>query len=181
VSVQDDTRLPGGFLARTFGLARLTAVVTGARRGIGRATALALADAGADVVLWGRTPRGLDEVAEQVRERGRTAAVVTADLADPGQARRVAAAVAAEFQVDLLVNNAAVNRRGLATELAFADWRAVLATRSPGPRVLTSKSGGGEMKAGKLRWMPATWPGTVTARCAAMREPQSPPWAPYRS
>jgi 2-dehydro-3-deoxy-D-gluconate 5-dehydrogenase len=142
VSVQGDAGLAqGAFLAATFGLAGRTAVVTGARRGIGRATALALADAGADVVLWGRTPRGLDEVAEQVRQRGRAAAVVTADLADPGEARRVAADVAASYQVDLLVNNAAANKRGLAADLSFADWRQVLAVDLDAAFVLAQEFG----------------------------------------
>jgi 2-deoxy-D-gluconate 3-dehydrogenase len=115
------------FLAAMFGLSGSTAVVTGARRGIGRATALAMADAGADVVLWGRTSRGLDDVAEQIRERGRVATVVVADLTDPGEAGRTAAAIAAEHEVDLLVNNAAANKRAPAAELEFAQWRDVLA------------------------------------------------------
>ena len=71
-----------GYLDETYGLRGRTAVVTGARSGIGRASALALAGAGADVVLWGRAPTGMDDVAGEVRALGVRARVVTADLGD---------------------------------------------------------------------------------------------------
>jgi 2-deoxy-D-gluconate 3-dehydrogenase len=149
---EDDAGLAStAFLTETFGLAGRTAVVTGARRGIGRATALALADAGADVVLWGRTPRGLDEVAHEVRGKGRAAAIVTADLADPDEARRVAATVAAEYQVDLLVNNAAANKRAPAAELEFAHWREVLAIDLDAAFVLAQEFGKEMLKRGTGR------------------------------
>src|SRR5688572_25402329 len=58
------------------------AVVTGAGRGIGAATAVALAEAGADVLISARTSRDLEGVASQIEEKGRRAVIVPADLSD---------------------------------------------------------------------------------------------------
>jgi 2-dehydro-3-deoxy-D-gluconate 5-dehydrogenase len=112
-------------LQRMFGLDGLTALVTGARTGIGRAIALALADAGADIVLWGRTLDSLDAVAAEVRARGRAVETVAADLADHEAVRTLAAEVAGRRRVDLLVNNAGTIRRGPVAETSWADWRHV--------------------------------------------------------
>lgn len=82
------------------------AVVTGAGRGIGAATALALAEAGADVVLSARTGAQLEQVARQVRDRGRRALVVPADLADLEAVAGLAAAADGEYgRLDVVVNN----------------------------------------------------------------------------
>lgn len=82
------------------------AVVTGAGRGIGAATALALAEAGADVVLSSRTAKQLEVVAEQVRARGRRALVVPANLADTDAVAALAQAARDEFgRLDIVVNN----------------------------------------------------------------------------
>ncbi|QRP44145.1 SDR family oxidoreductase [Amycolatopsis sp. FDAARGOS 1241] len=82
------------------------AVVTGAGRGIGAATAVALAEAGADVVIASRTEAQLREVAERVAAAGRRAHVVPADLADPMAAAALAAAATGEFgRLDIVVNN----------------------------------------------------------------------------
>jgi len=109
-----------------FSVSGQTALVTGARAGIGRATALALADAGADLILWGRTQEGLAELAEEVRRRGRTATTVAADLADTDATRALATDLAAAQQVDLLVNNAGTIRRADAVDTSWSDWRHVL-------------------------------------------------------
>lgn len=113
-------------LEEMFGLAGRTALVTGARSGIGRATALALADAGADLVLWGRTPAGLEDVAESVRAKGRVAATVAADLADIDAVRALAADIASERRIDIVVNNGGTTRRGPVAATSWADWRHVL-------------------------------------------------------
>jgi 7-alpha-hydroxysteroid dehydrogenase len=82
------------------------AVVTGAGRGIGAASALALAEAGADVVLSARTNDQLQEVAKQVADLGRRAVVVPADLADLDAVAGLAdAAVEAFGRLDIVVNN----------------------------------------------------------------------------
>jgi 7-alpha-hydroxysteroid dehydrogenase len=73
------------------------AVVTGAGRGIGAATAVALAEAGADVVISSRTEEQLSEVADRIKAAGRRAVVVPADLSDPA-----AAASLAQVAVDTL-------------------------------------------------------------------------------
>lgn len=82
------------------------AVVTGAGRGIGAATAVALAEAGADVVLSSRTEEQLQEVAAQVEAAGRRALVVPADLSDLDAVAGLAqAAVDAFGRLDVVVDN----------------------------------------------------------------------------
>lgn len=82
------------------------AIVTGAGRGLGAATALAFAEAGADVVIAARTQAQLDEVAEQIAATGRRAHVVVADLAHPeSNAELAATAVQAFGKLDIVVNN----------------------------------------------------------------------------
>jgi NAD(P)-dependent dehydrogenase (short-subunit alcohol dehydrogenase family) len=85
------------------------ALVTGASRGIGRATAVQLATAGATVALVSRSQDDLGDIADQIGAAGGTAAVYAADIADPTQALAAATAVKAAFgPVDILVNNAGV-------------------------------------------------------------------------
>lgn len=82
------------------------AVVTGAGRGIGAATAVALAEAGADVLVSARSADQLERVAEAVREAGRRAVVVPADLSDPDAAAALAQAAYDEWgRLDVVVNN----------------------------------------------------------------------------
>jgi len=82
------------------------AVVTGAGRGIGAATAVALAQAGADVVISARTADQLDEVAKLVEAAGRRAMIVPADLNDLDAAGGLADAAVQEFgRLDIVVNN----------------------------------------------------------------------------
>ncbi|GAB3143417.1 SDR family oxidoreductase [Amycolatopsis stemonae] len=89
-----------------FKLTDQVAVVTGAGRGIGAATAVALAEAGADVVIASRTEAQLSEVAAHVAAAGRRAHVVPADLSDPAAAAKLASVAVAEFgRLDLVVNN----------------------------------------------------------------------------
>ncbi|MFI5776131.1 SDR family oxidoreductase [Nocardia sp. NPDC051570] len=102
------------------------ALVTGARTGIGRAAALALAAAGADLVLWGRDIEGLEPVAEQIRALGRECGTVAGDLTDPDEVEVTATALAAEQRIDLLVNNAGIISRGAAVGISLSDWRRVL-------------------------------------------------------
>lgn len=85
------------------------AVVTGAGTGIGREISLRLATDGADVVLTGRSPGPMEEVAEQVRAAGRRALVVRLDLREPASVEAAAKEVQEAFgRVDVLVNNSGV-------------------------------------------------------------------------
>jgi len=85
------------------------ALVTGASRGIGAATALALAAAGAHVVLTGRDTRALEEVEEKIHEAGGTATIAPVDLAEPDGIARLATAILQRWdKLDILVINAAL-------------------------------------------------------------------------
>ncbi len=89
-----------------FRLTDQVAIVTGAGRGIGAASALALAEAGADVVLAARTEEQLQVVARQVEATGRRAVVVAADLSDLDAVAALAGAAQEAFgRIDVLVNN----------------------------------------------------------------------------
>jgi 7-alpha-hydroxysteroid dehydrogenase len=83
------------------------AIVTGAGRGIGAATAVALAEAGADVLLAARTQEQLDAVAEQVRAHGQRALVVPTDVDDEERLAALADQAVAELgRLDIVINNA---------------------------------------------------------------------------
>lgn len=82
------------------------AIVTGSGRGIGAATAIALADAGADVVVTARTVEQLEHTAEQIRQRGRRALVVACDVLDKQQRQVLVEQTIEHFgRLDILVNN----------------------------------------------------------------------------
>ena len=100
------------------------AIVTGAGRGLGAATAVGLAEAGADVVISARTEKQLDEVAEQVRATGRRALVVPADLSDLDAVAGLAQAAYDEFgRIDTVVNNVGGTfpNEFLKTDVAFLE------------------------------------------------------------
>jgi len=89
-----------------FAVTDQVAIVTGAGRGLGAATAVALAEAGADVLISARTEKQLDGVAEQIRATGRRALVVPADLSDLDAVAGLAQAAHDEFgRLDTVVNN----------------------------------------------------------------------------
>ena len=110
-----------------FDLTGRVALVTGANTGIGQGLAIALAEAGADVALVGRTPA--DETAEKVRALGRRAAIVGADLSTIAPVQRVVDQTLSELGgLDILVNNAGIIRRADALEFSEDDWDAVVDT-----------------------------------------------------
>jgi 3-oxoacyl-[acyl-carrier protein] reductase len=110
-----------------------TALVTGASRGIGRACALALSEAGARVALAARNREKLEEVAAEIRTAGRECCTVEVDLASEGSIRDGFAKTAKEFgAIEILVNNAGITRDGLAVRMKRHDWDAVLETNLTG-------------------------------------------------
>jgi len=112
-------------MTNPFDLAGRIAVVTGANTGIGQGMALALAEAGADIVAVGRTPPTGTEA--QVTALGRAFLSVEADLATLEPIPRIVEATLARFgRLDILVNNAGVIRRADAVDFTEADWDAVV-------------------------------------------------------
>ncbi|WP_327699284.1 SDR family oxidoreductase [Streptomyces sp. NBC_00459] len=111
-----------------FDLTGRLAVVTGARRGIGRAMARALAEAGADVIgVSAHLEESGSAVEKDVTAAGRAFEAIRADLADPEAVRALGADLAErERPVDILVNNAGTIRRAPAAEHTDADWELVL-------------------------------------------------------
>ncbi|WP_327426906.1 SDR family oxidoreductase [Streptomyces sp. NBC_01236] len=111
-----------------FDLTGKLAVVTGARRGIGRAMARALAEAGADIIGVSASLEASGSAVEKdVTAAGRTFEAIRTDFADPEAVRALGAVLAGRARpVDILVNNAGTIRRAPAAEHTDADWELVL-------------------------------------------------------
>jgi NAD(P)-dependent dehydrogenase (short-subunit alcohol dehydrogenase family) len=117
---------PAGVLTR-FDLTGRTAVVTGATRGLGRAFARALAEAGADIVVVGRDADAAAEVIAELRDLGRRSLTVLADVTVRADVERILAESIAEFgHVDILINNAGACVHRPALEVTDEQWRQVM-------------------------------------------------------
>src|SRR5436853_7862745 len=104
-----------------------TALITGASKALGKAMAVALAEAGASVALVSRDEAKLNEVAKQIRGGGGRAEVIAADVADEAQVARVRDSFDAKFggKLHVLINNAGINIRKPLTEFTLAEWNSV--------------------------------------------------------
>jgi NAD(P)-dependent dehydrogenase (short-subunit alcohol dehydrogenase family) len=110
-----------------------TAVVVGATSGIGRAIALGLAEAGADVVPTGRRAKLVDQAARDIEARGRKSLSITSDVTDTDSIQALADATIAKFgKVDILVNAAGRSVRRPTLEVSDAEWEEILDTNLTG-------------------------------------------------
>ncbi len=119
----------------SFRLDGKVALVTGGARGLGQTMAKALAEAGADIALSGRSRASCQEAADAIAAAtGRQVRAFEADVTRIADVDRLAADVEAEMgKIDILVNNAGVNIRGSIQDLSEADWDAVIDTNLKGP------------------------------------------------
>ena len=134
-----------------FDLTGRLAVVTGARRGIGRAMARALAEAGADIIGVSASlePTG-SEIEKEVIAAGRTFEAIQADLADPDTVATLGHDLATRTRpVDILVNNAGTIRRAPAAEHSTSDWDLVLQVNLTAQFTLTAAIGGAMVTRGQ--------------------------------
>jgi len=124
-----------------FSLAGKVALVTGASQGIGRETALVLAESGANVAIAARNEQKLTTLAEEITGRGSAALVVKMDVADAEQVKAGFKLVLEKFaKLDILVNNAAVTRDGLAMRMKQEDWETVIRTNLTGAHLCTQQA-----------------------------------------
>src|SRR6266853_1676698 len=116
-----------------FSLRDKVALVTGASQGIGRDTALALAEAGAKVAVAARNEEKLSVLVADIAAAGGAAFAVKMDVADAEQVKAGFKQVLEKFgRLDILVNNAAITRDGLALRMKQDDWEAVIRTNLTG-------------------------------------------------
>jgi NAD(P)-dependent dehydrogenase (short-subunit alcohol dehydrogenase family) len=93
-------------LQNWFGLTGKKALITGASRGLGRSMALALAEAGADIIITGRTQASLDETADEIRELGRQVWTFKGDMGKPEECQSICENILSTLgPVDVLINN----------------------------------------------------------------------------
>jgi 3-oxoacyl-[acyl-carrier protein] reductase len=110
-----------------------TAFITGASRGIGKAVALNLSQAGYRVVLAARAMDKLEELASAIKAEGREAYAVELDLSSPDSIKNAFAKASKEFgKIDILVNNAGVTKDGLAIRMKLEDFESVIRTNLTG-------------------------------------------------
>jgi len=126
---------------RTRPLEGRVALVTGGASGLGRATCLALAEAGAHVAIADVDAAGSEQTRRMVADGGGSAQVVPLDVTDDAQRREVVAALFDQHgdAFDVLVNVAGIDRPGYVTDIDLADYRQVQAVNCEGPVFLTSE------------------------------------------
>lgn len=113
---------------KQFSLEGKVAIVTGASRGLGEAMAFALAGAGADLAITGREQNTIDDAAQRIKDAtGRKVQPLVADVGNVKAIETCVQSVVKEFgQIDILLNNAGINKRIPAMEIAEEDWDAVI-------------------------------------------------------
>jgi 3-oxoacyl-[acyl-carrier protein] reductase len=127
-----------------------TALVTGASQGIGRACAIALARAGANVAIAARNESKLNEVVSEIAAAGGAAKAFALDVANEDSIKTTAKAVVENFgSVHVLVNNAGITKDTLLLRMKRADWEDVITTNLTGAFLLTQALVSSMMKA---RW-----------------------------
>ncbi|MTH53040.1 2-dehydro-3-deoxy-D-gluconate 5-dehydrogenase KduD [Bacillus mangrovi] len=130
----------GGLLLSRFSLKGKTALVTGASRGLGRAMAIGLAEAGADIIGAGISD--MTEVKAEAEKAGSTFYGIRADLSDRVQRSGVIQrALEEKGKIDILVNNSGIIRRAPAAEYSMEDWRAVLELNTDAVFQLSTEAG----------------------------------------
>ncbi|MGH9522516.1 MAG: 3-oxoacyl-[acyl-carrier-protein] reductase [Terriglobales bacterium] len=126
------------------------ALVTGASQGIGRACAVALAEAGAAVALAARNEDKLREVAQEITGKGGQAEVFRMDMASEDDIKNAVKGATAKFgKLDILVNNAGITRDTLSMRMKRADWDDVIATNLTGAHLAAQAAISGMLK---QRW-----------------------------
>jgi NAD(P)-dependent dehydrogenase (short-subunit alcohol dehydrogenase family) len=178
-----------------FSLEGRTALVTGANRGLGRAFASALAEAGADIVVVGRDAANNDTAASEIAgATGRRTSVVSGDVADASDVRRIAdEALTAHDRIDVLVNNAGVCFHRPALEVPDEEFAQVFDVNVTGLWRLTKalaphmiEAGGGSivnvgsisaMIVNRPQWQPAY--NASKAAVHQLTRSLAAEWAPY--
>lgn len=126
----------------SFDLKGKTAVVTGAGRGIGRAIAIGLAEAGADVALLARTEEDLKETSSVIEKLGHKTLVLPTDVTNRDQVHKSISAVRTEWgKIDILVNNAGMNIRSKALEATDEEWQTIMDTNLKSAFMMSQEAG----------------------------------------
>jgi NAD(P)-dependent dehydrogenase (short-subunit alcohol dehydrogenase family) len=116
-----------------FKLKGKVALVTGAGRNLGRAIALSLAEAGANVAVTSRTLSEIKRTEQEIKEKGQKALAISMDVTDLNKVERAVQKVASEFgRIDILVNNAATRSFKSLLEISELEWRSVIDTNLTG-------------------------------------------------
>ena len=134
----------------SFRLDGKVALITGGSKGLGLTMATALAEAGADVALSGRTLTTCEESAARIASAtGRRAKGFAADVTASADIERLVRSIEGSLgPIDILINNAGVNIRGTVDQLAESDWDAVIDTNLKGPFLVAKVVGPGMVKRG---------------------------------
>jgi NAD(P)-dependent dehydrogenase (short-subunit alcohol dehydrogenase family) len=120
-------------MANLFSLSGKVAIVTGGAGGIGQALAIGLADAGADIVITSRGLPKLEEVAKQIRAKGRKSLAISADVTDEKSVENMVGNTLKEFpRIDILVNGAGLAIRKPADTFPIDEWQRVMDVNARG-------------------------------------------------
>ncbi len=126
-------------------------VVTGGSRGLGREMALAIAEAGADLVLVGRDRGSLEATGTEIRQRGRTAALIQADVSQPLEAERACRTALEEHgPIHILINNVGGRRFDVPTEdFDLEQWQEIVDLNLTSTFICTKLIGGAMVRRGQ--------------------------------
>jgi NAD(P)-dependent dehydrogenase (short-subunit alcohol dehydrogenase family) len=171
------------------------ALVTGAGRGIGRVLALALAEAGCDVALFGRHRENLEKVAEEIKKPGVRGIVLEGDVSSKDDVDRAFAAASKEFGgLDICVNNAGISLQESVEEMPEADWDQIIDTNMKGvflscqaaARIMIPQRSGSIINIGSISARTVNVPqkqavyNTSKAGVVMLSQCMAVEWAPYR-